>query len=125
MRRIVTLAAVVALGAFALAGCGSESGAGPYVEPKGPPVKTFEISAENFSFTPDQLRAPAGILQFDLTSDRGIHDLVIEGVPGFIVEVGSGDTASRKVKLEPGTYTFYCSLPGHRTQGMEGTLIVE
>jgi uncharacterized cupredoxin-like copper-binding protein len=29
------------------------------------------------------------------------------------------------VKLKPGTYTFYCSVPGHEQAGMKGTLTVK
>ena len=29
------------------------------------------------------------------------------------------------IPTEPGTYTFYCGVPGHCEAGMEGTLIVE
>lgn len=125
MRRLGTMAAAaIALGAVALAGCGSDSGGGAYVEPTGPPVKTLEVSAKNFAFTPDKLTSPAGIIQFDLSGTDGIHDLVIEGQPGFQIEVNSGDHASGKIKLKAGKYTFYCDISGHRAQGMEGTLTV-
>ena len=29
------------------------------------------------------------------------------------------------LNLKPGNYTFYCSVPGHRQAGMEGTLVVK
>ena len=46
-------------------------------------------------------------------------------MPGFHVEVsGKGAEDSEKVELKAGTYTYYCSLPGHRAAGMEGTLTV-
>ena len=36
----------------------------------------------------------------------------------------NGGTRTLTLKLKPGKYTFYCSVPGHRQAGMEGTLNV-
>ncbi len=35
-----------------------------------------------------------------------------------------GGSMTLTLKLRPGKYTFYCSVPGHRQAGMEGTLNV-
>jgi len=32
--------------------------------------------------------------------------------------------ATLSVNLKPGSYVFYCSVPGHRQAGMQGTLTI-
>lgn len=123
MRRPMTVR-ITLFSAITLVACGSDSTAASYVPPTGPPIKTFKVSARNFSFTPNQLESPAGIIQIDLKSTDALHDLVIEGLPGFQIEATSGNSSTGKLKLKPGKYTFYCDLPGHRSGGMEGTLTV-
>ena len=56
------------------------------------------------------------------------HDVVVETEDGKTLGE-SEDVTEGTVKLvlkdvKAGTYTFYCSLPGHRQAGMEGTLTV-
>ena len=124
-RRVWATAAAVAIGAVALTGCGSDGGSSAYVEPKGPPVKTIPIVGTSYEFAPKNITAPPGILEFELASKDIQHSFRIKGVDGFLIEAGSGKTASGKVKLDAGTYTFYCDIPGHESQGMEGTLTVK
>jgi mono/diheme cytochrome c family protein len=50
------------------------------------------------------------------------HDIVIDGLgKGAVVSKG---VSSFKATLKPGKYTYYCSVPGHRAAGMQGTLTV-
>jgi plastocyanin len=122
-RRFTATAAAVAFGVFALGACGS-SGGSSYVPPKGPPVKTIAITGTSYKFTPSKISAPAGILEFKLTSTDIQHSFRIKNIDGFQIEAGAGKTATGKVKLKSGTYTFYCDIPGHESAGMEGTLTV-
>lgn len=81
------------------------------------------------AFTSDTATAKAGNVKIDFNNPQALpHDVVIEDSAGENVaeteEVASG-SASATANLKPGTYTFYCSVPGHREAGMEGTLTVE
>jgi len=125
MRRSFAAAAAVALGAVALVGCGSGDGMNDYVQPKGKPIKTIEIDGTSYKFTPSKVTAPAGVLEFTLKSEDIRHSFRIKGVNGFMIEAGAGQSASKKVELTAGKYTFYCDIPGHESSGMEGTLTVK
>nr|WP_165403801.1 copper-containing nitrite reductase [Egicoccus halophilus] len=86
----------------------------------------LEVEAGDLYFAPGDLRATAG--EVTVTLDNvGVaeHDIVIEELGDLhVAHAAGGETVTGTVTLEPGTYTFYCSIPGHRAM-MEGTLEVQ
>jgi len=129
-RHVVVATACVLIAALLFAACGGGGGGGSsegYVQPKGASTETIKIEAQNYSFTPDKITAKPGIATIELTAKNGIHDFVFDhgAYPGFQLEAdGGGGSQKLKIDLKPGKYTFYCTYPGHRAQGMEGTLTV-
>jgi uncharacterized cupredoxin-like copper-binding protein len=80
------------------------------------------------AYVSTQATAPAGQLEIESKNDANIpHDIALEGngVDEKGEEVTAGGTSEISVDLEPGTYTYYCTLPGHREGGMEGKLTVK
>jgi plastocyanin len=75
------------------------------------------------------LTAKAGSVTIDFTNMSSLpHNVTIESSSG--TQVGATPTfqgGSKKLtlNLKPGTYKFFCSVPGHRQAGMEGTLTVQ
>ena len=79
------------------------------------------------SFDQTELSGAAGALTIELMNDSGIpHNVEVEGngVEEVSETITEGST-SLNLDLEPGEYTYYCAVPGHREGGMEGTLTVE
>lgn len=80
-------------------------------------------------FTKASLSAKAGKVTIAFTNSAPlVHNLTIQqGTNGAMIGATptfQGGTKSLTVNLKSGTYTFYCSVPGHRQAGMHGTLTV-
>lgn len=89
----------------------------------------IEASPSGLAYEEQEVTAKAGEDTIDFTNPASIaHNVTIEDSAGKVIgetETISEGPSSTTVKLKPGTYTYYCSVPGHREAGMEGTLVVE
>ena len=67
-------------------------------------------------------------MSIELTNSSEVeHNVTIESSSGSIVSktpTFKGGTKAVSLSLKPGTYKFFCSVPGHRQAGMEGTLTI-
>jgi plastocyanin len=141
MRRASTVLAIAALAAIGLAACGGDddnetTAAAPAPATTAPAGggggSTVDISTPSGStlaFDQKDVSAKAGSVTINFDNTQPLqHDVKIEDSSGQ--ELGGTDlvssgTATATVNLQPGTYTFFCSVPGHREAGMEGTLTVK
>lgn len=137
--RTGTLTMIMAVLLLSVAGAGlttlgasEEQGEGEaegFVPPEGPPVATITVEALGANkFQPSALTTQAGVVEIDYVLGGGTHTFVFTdpALNGFELVVNAQNpNDSGKVELTAGkTYTFYCSVPGHRAAGMEGTLEV-
>ena len=81
-------------------------------------------------FTKSALTAKAGTVTISFTNSSPLaHNLTVQqGTSGSVLGATptfSGGTKTLKLTLKAGTYTYYCSVPGHRAGGMVGTLTVQ
>jgi len=98
----------------------------------GQPSGTSSIAADpsgNLKFTKSTLTANAGKVTVRFTNSAPLpHNLTIQqGTGGKVIAATptfQGGSKTLTANLKPGTYTFFCSLPGHRQAGMQGTLTV-
>jgi plastocyanin len=113
----------IALVALALvAACG---GGGPS-QPSG----SIKVTMTEYKFDPSTISAPSGKVVFFLVNGGSLaHDLSIRDASGSTIAhsdlVSAGDSFVFTVDtIAAGTYTFFCSQPGHESSGMKGTLTI-
>jgi uncharacterized cupredoxin-like copper-binding protein len=80
----------------------------------------------NLAYVQKSLRAKAGRATFHFTNQASLpHGFTITGHGvNAATKVISQSSENLTVNLKPGTYTFFCPVPGHRQAGMQGTLTV-
>jgi uncharacterized cupredoxin-like copper-binding protein len=90
-------------------------------------VVEIPVADAGLVYAVTEATAPAGTVTLRSVNPQVVpHNIAIENpdpVEGEVVT--DGGVSEITVELEPGTYEFYCSVPGHREAGMVGTLTVE
>ena len=136
-RRALPLLVLLAALALLLAACGGGSGESATTSSTattasgGGGGSTVKISADPsgaLKFEQTSVEATAGKVTIDFTNDSSLsHDVKVEGngVEDEGTDQVTGGSTSVTLDLQPGTYTFFCSVDGHRAAGMEGQLVVK
>lgn len=79
-------------------------------------------------YTASSATAKTGSVTLKMANKSSVpHDIAVtgNGVNAVSSIVQNGGTATVTVKLPPGKYTFYCTVPGHKDAGMQGPLVVK
>ena len=139
-----TLAVLAGVAALAVAGCGSSSSSSsssssaatsatppPTTSSGGGGGSSVKLSADAggaLKFDKSSATAKAGKVTLTMNNPASLqHGIAVKGngvtQAGSIV--GQGGTSTVTVSLKPGTYEFYCPVPGHEQAGMKGTLTVK
>ncbi len=144
MRRALAMVMVVGLAALGLAACGGSSNsttaastpaststgaAGGGAKGGASTIEVSTPSGSSLAFDQKSLSAKAGIVTVDFKNNQALqHDVAVADSSGKVLgqtDLVSSGSATTTVQLTPGTYTFYCTVPGHREAGMQGTLTVK
>ena len=89
-------------------------------------ARRIEVTATSFEFDPDEITVTADEdVAIVLTSEDLLHDFTIDELDAHVAARPDETNEGGFRADEPGRYTYYCTVTGHRDAGMEGTLIVE
>jgi plastocyanin len=136
---------VAALAVVGLAACGSSSNDNSTTGASTPAsttpaaggggasgTSTVDISTpsgSDLAFDQKDATAKAGSVTINFDNKQPLqHDVAVADSSGKVLgqtDLVSSSTTNTTVDLQAGTYTFYCTVPGHREAGMEGTLTVK
>ena len=110
----LALAVIIALGGVAAATASSATLSG----------KALVVSATNARFSATTLTADHGTVTIDFTNnDLFWHTFTVPAL-GIDIRTPVKGHGQVSVNAQPGSYEFFCAIPGHKSIGMRGTLTV-
>ena len=123
---------LLVLGAFALTGlaaCGSSSGGSAQNCPAKVDTKTatggaITVCGSDIKYDVATIKAQPGPLKVTFVNGGSIYHTFKINNTSLDLKANSGKTESGTVTLSKGTYDFECTVPGHSSAGMKGTIVV-
>jgi plastocyanin len=107
---------------------GASTAAGPSGTAKANAQNVVQIPTDpsgQLAFKVKSATAKPGKVTIETKNDASVpHNVAIKGGPTGAV-VSGGKISKISADLKAGSYTFYCSVPGHEQAGMKGTLSVK
>ncbi|MDQ1385345.1 MAG: hypothetical protein QOG65_2724 [Actinomycetota bacterium] len=93
-----------------------------------PPIPVTAAPGGKLAFAPSQLKAKTGLAKFDVSVAGAGHTFTMQD-PSTLMQQLVLNAAGTKVSgvaffSKAGSYTFYCSVPGHEAAGMKGEVVV-
>lgn len=143
MRRVLSARVLLALAALVgSSSCGSSSsassvgttatsGASTPTQAKinSGALKLAANPSGQLSYSTTSLSTKAGKVTIDFTNHSPLpHNVTVASSSGKVLGATAtfrGGSKTLTLELGPGTYDFYCSVPGHRAAGMQGVLVVK
>ena len=110
---------------LAVAACG---GAAKLASPASSAVAATSIHVRDFALDPKDVSV-RGSVSLAVTNDGPtIHNVSIRDASGKVVgatkDLTPGQSETLTVDIPAGTYVLFCSLPGHESLGVKGSLTV-
>ena len=131
-KRLMMMLSLAVVSLFVIAACGGDDDNGDDSGNGNGNGSGGSVSMEmgEMYFDPDSVSADAGStleISFENAGNQ-LHDFTIDDLGGERVHVevaaGESDSVTLNIPDDSGEIEFYCSVPGHRESGMEGTISI-
>ncbi len=109
---------------------GSSPSASPSASPGASPAaggNTATVYGEDIKFDPKEFTIAANTDVKVTFTNKGVlqHNFSLDDPKVATKTINGGQSDTVTINAKPGTYQYYCSVPGHKEAGMVGTLTVK